>query len=68
MYIYKFRGKNKPELLRSTQPIDVAAHLALLGESLGIIGQRLKEHQVRSFLFYFLFFSVHFYVFVFRAK
>lgn len=31
---------------RSTQPIDVAAHLALLGESLGIIGQRLKEHQV----------------------
>ncbi|XP_060866616.1 HMG box-containing protein 4 isoform X1 [Metopolophium dirhodum] len=40
-------NKNKPKLepLRSTQPIDVAAHLALLGESLGIIGQRLKEHQ-----------------------
>lgn len=40
-------NKNAPKLepLRSTQPIDVAAHLALLGESLGIIGQRLKEHQ-----------------------
>lgn len=28
-----------------TQPIDVAAHLALLGESLTIIGERLKEHE-----------------------
>ena len=27
-------------------PIDVAAHLKLLGESLGIIGARLQEHQV----------------------
>ncbi|XP_025416543.1 HMG box-containing protein 4 isoform X3 [Sipha flava] len=39
------KNKIKSEPLRSTQPIDVAAHLALLGESLGIIGQRLKEHQ-----------------------
>lgn len=29
-----------------TQPADVAAHLQLLGESLTIIGERLKEHEV----------------------
>lgn len=29
-----------------TQPVDVAAHLKLLGESLMIIGERLKEHEV----------------------
>jgi len=29
-----------------TQPVDVAAHLKLLGESLSIIGERLKEHEV----------------------
>lgn len=28
------------------KPIDVAAHLKLLGESLSIIGERLKEHEV----------------------
>nr|CAD7601334.1 unnamed protein product [Timema genevievae] len=28
-----------------TQPVDVAAHLKLLGESLSIIGERLKEHD-----------------------
>ncbi|XP_011308793.1 HMG box-containing protein 4-like isoform X2 [Fopius arisanus] len=28
-----------------TQPLDVAAHLKLLGESLTIIGERLKEHD-----------------------
>ncbi|XP_018916800.1 uncharacterized protein [Bemisia tabaci] len=28
-----------------TQPIDLAAHLRLLGESLNIIGERLKEHE-----------------------
>ena len=27
-------------------PIDVAAHLKLLGESLNNIGQKLKEHEV----------------------
>lgn len=38
--------KSKP----GTQPSDVAAHLQLLGESLTIIGERLKEHEV-SFTF-----------------
>ncbi|GLH07168.1 HMG domain-containing protein 4 [Gryllus bimaculatus] len=28
-----------------SQPVDVAAHLKLLGESLSIIGERLKEHE-----------------------
>lgn len=28
--------------------VDVAAHLRLLGESLAIIGERLKEHEVRT--------------------
>jgi high mobility group protein 2-like 1 len=32
-----------------TQPVDVAAHLKLLGESLTIIGERLKEHEVSLF-------------------
>ena len=27
-------------------PLDVAAHLKLLGESLSIIGARLQEHHV----------------------
>lgn len=31
------------------KPIDVAAHLKLLGESLTIIGERLKEHEVSKF-------------------
>lgn len=34
------------------KPIDVAAHLKLLGESLTIIGERLKEHEVSSILNY----------------
>lgn len=50
MLFWYCRYQTKSEPLRSTQPIDVAAHLALLGESLGIIGQRLKEHQVRYYL------------------
>lgn len=29
-----------------TGPVDVASHLKLLGESLLIIGERLKEHEV----------------------
>ncbi|XKL60794.1 hypothetical protein PGB90_007851 [Kerria lacca] len=29
----------------STQPFDVATHLKILGESLSVIGQRLKEHE-----------------------
>lgn len=31
------------------KPIDVAAHLKLLGESLSIIGERLKEHEVSKY-------------------
>ncbi|XP_037938888.1 HMG box-containing protein 4-like [Teleopsis dalmanni] len=31
--------------LSSIEPIDTAAHLKLLGESLTIIGERLKEHE-----------------------
>lgn len=31
-----------------TGPIDAAAHLKLLGDSLSVIGQRLKEHEVRG--------------------
>lgn len=33
------------------KPIDVAAHLKLLGESLTIIGERLKEHEVEEKIF-----------------
>jgi len=29
----------------SAEPIDVAAHLKLLGESLSVIGERLMEHE-----------------------
>ena len=28
-----------------TDPLDSAAHLKLLGESLTVIGERLKEHE-----------------------
>ena len=28
-----------------TEPLDCAAHLKLLGESLSIIGERLTEHE-----------------------
>lgn len=34
--------------LSGTAPVDVAAHLKLLGDSLNIIGQRLKEHEVST--------------------
>lgn len=34
-----------------TNPSDVAAHLKLLGDNLTIIGQRLKEHEVRARIF-----------------
>lgn len=60
-----FRIKTKLEPLRSTQPIDVAAHLALLGESLGIIGQRLKEHQVIFILL--LLYCYYFFIEVFNV-
>lgn len=35
-------------------PVDVAAHLKLLGESLSTIGQRLTEHEVSLLLSYFM--------------
>lgn len=46
------------------KPIDVAAHLKLLGESLTIIGERLKEHEVIFIIFYsfrhvHLIFTIH---------
>lgn len=40
------RGKEAPYKVIGIKPIDVAAHLKLLGESLTIIGERLKEHEV----------------------
>ncbi|XP_053953376.1 FACT complex subunit SSRP1 [Anastrepha ludens] len=36
---------NKKTVLPNVEPIDTAAHLKLLGESLTIIGERLKEHE-----------------------
>lgn len=44
------KGKETPSIYKVTgiKPIDVAAHLKLLGESLTIIGERLKEHEVLS--------------------
>ncbi|KAG5871868.1 hypothetical protein JTB14_033874 [Gonioctena quinquepunctata] len=39
------RGKDSPFKVSGIKPIDVAAHLKLLGESLTIIGERLKEHE-----------------------
>ncbi|KAF5298014.1 hypothetical protein FQR65_LT09825 [Abscondita terminalis] len=41
------RTKESNSTFKSTgiKPIDVAAHLKLLGESLTIIGERLKEHE-----------------------
>ncbi|XP_055371922.1 uncharacterized protein LOC129605922 isoform X2 [Condylostylus longicornis] len=43
--------KNAPQIqpgvykVTGLEPLDVAAHLNLLGESLSIIGERLKEHE-----------------------
>ncbi|XP_063923940.1 HMG box-containing protein 4 isoform X2 [Zophobas morio] len=39
------RGKDSSYKVSGIKPIDVAAHLKLLGESLTIIGERLKEHE-----------------------
>merc|ERR1711892_1449053 len=45
--VSKARPSSDPSSYRvtGTQPIDVAAHLTLLGESLSIIGERLTEHE-----------------------
>ena len=42
------RGKDSSYKVSGIKPIDVAAHLKLLGESLTIIGERLKEHEVSN--------------------
>jgi len=39
------QGSETVYRVTGTQPIDVAAHLTLLGESLSIIGERLTEHE-----------------------
>ncbi|KAK9881767.1 hypothetical protein WA026_017285 [Henosepilachna vigintioctopunctata] len=39
------KGKENYFKVNGIKPIDVAAHLKLLGESLTIIGERLKEHE-----------------------
>jgi hypothetical protein len=36
--------------LVGTQPLDTAAHLKLLGESLSVIGERLTEHEGSLFV------------------
>jgi len=44
--VAKARGSGDSSFrVTGTQPIDVAAHLTLLGESLSIIGERLTEHE-----------------------
>lgn len=40
--------------ISGTSPVDVAAHLKLLGDSLTTIGERLKEHEVIFSFFDFL--------------
>lgn len=37
---------SSPAKAPETDPIDVAAHLQLLGESLSLIGHRLQETEV----------------------
>lgn len=37
---------SSPAKAPETEPIDVAAHLQLLGESLSLIGHRLQETEV----------------------
>ena len=39
------RKRTKVEASAGVAPIDAAAHLKLLGESLSVIGQRLTEHK-----------------------
>uniref|UniRef100_A0A182QD19 HMG box domain-containing protein n=1 Tax=Anopheles farauti TaxID=69004 RepID=A0A182QD19_9DIPT len=40
-----FSQRKKSSKAPACQPTDVAAHLSLLGDSLTIIGERLKEHE-----------------------
>lgn len=41
---------SSPIKVPETDPIDVAAHLQLLGESLSLIGHRLQETEVGVFI------------------
>ncbi|CAG7836353.1 unnamed protein product [Allacma fusca] len=45
--IFSPKKEDDPAMYKvtGTAPIDVAAHFSLLGESLSIIGERLKEHE-----------------------
>jgi len=43
--VSRSRSSNDAYRVTGSQPIDVAAHLTLLGESLSIIGERLTEHE-----------------------
>lgn len=43
------KDTNNMYKVNGIKPIDVAAHLKLLGESLSIIGERLKEHEVKKY-------------------
>lgn len=45
-----------PYRVTGTNPIDVAAHIKLLGESLNNIGQKLKEHEVKDDTIFFIVF------------
>ena len=50
-YVIMFRTSNSPSsdnmepTATASQPLDIAAHLTLLGESLSTIGGRLTEHE-----------------------
>ena len=37
-----------PSQVTGTSPLDTAAHLKLLGESLSVIGDRLKDHEGKT--------------------
>lgn len=43
---------SSPVKVPETDPIDVAAHLQLLGESLSLIGHRLQETEVGAFILF----------------
>lgn len=51
-----------------TGPLDAAAHLKLLGESLSVIGARLQEHKVTCHLYVYdsLYFLLSFLVIEFQ--
>ena len=44
-FILRFHYRRMEASDKASQPLDIAAHLTLLGESLQIIGSRLNEHE-----------------------